>query len=55
MDVLLKNIDNPSDIELFGNYKVELIKYHQQFAQKLGFIAMRMQFVILIKEAIFSF
>lgn len=36
MDVLLKKIDNPCDIELFGNYKVELMKYHQQFAQKLG-------------------
>lgn len=36
MNVLLKKIEHESDIETFGNYKVALIKYHQQYARKLG-------------------
>ena len=36
MKVLLKKIDCDNDIEIFGKYKVELIKFHQQYAQKLG-------------------
>lgn len=36
MNVSLKKIDNNNDIEIFGKYKVELIKFHQQYAQKLG-------------------
>lgn len=36
MEVLLKKIDCDNDIEIFGNYKLELIKFHQQYAQKLG-------------------
>ncbi len=36
MDILLKKVDYNDDIEIFGNYKVDLIKLHQQYAQKLG-------------------
>ncbi len=36
MNILLKKVDCDSDIEIFGRYKVELIKFHQQYAQKLG-------------------
>ncbi len=36
MMILLKKIDCDNDIEIFGRYKVELIKFHQQYAQKLG-------------------
>lgn len=36
MSVILKKLESDRDIELFGKYKVVLIKYHQQYAQKLG-------------------
>ena len=36
MNVALKEVNSDKDIEVFGKYKVELIKYHQQYAQKLG-------------------
>lgn len=36
MNVALKEDNSDKDIEVFGKYKVELIKYHQQYAQKLG-------------------
>lgn len=36
MNVVLKKDNSDKDIEVFGKYKVELIKYHQQYAQKLG-------------------
>ena len=36
MDILLKKIECDNDIEMFGKYKVQLIKFHQQYAQKLG-------------------
>ena len=36
MNVALKEVNNDKDIEVFGKYKVELVKYHQQYAQKLG-------------------
>lgn len=36
MEILLKKIDCNNDIEIFGNYKLDLIKFHQQYAQKLG-------------------
>lgn len=36
MNVALKKDNSDKDIEVFGKYKVELIKYHQQYAQKLG-------------------
>lgn len=36
MIVLLKKLNCDNDIEIFGKYKVELIKFHQQYAQKLG-------------------
>ena len=35
MNVILKKLDCDNDIEIFGKYKVELIKFHQQYAQKL--------------------
>lgn len=36
MNVLMKKMDCDNDIEIFGKYKVKLIKSHQQYAQKLG-------------------
>lgn len=36
MNVILKNLDCDNDIKIFGKYKVELIKFHQQYAKKLG-------------------
>lgn len=36
MNVILKNLDCDNDIKIFGKYKVELIKFHQQYARKLG-------------------
>ncbi len=36
MNVALKKDNSDKDIEVFGKYKVELIRYHQQYAQKLG-------------------
>lgn len=36
MSVILKKLESDKDIELFGKYKVVLIKFHQQYAQKLG-------------------
>lgn len=36
MKILLKPVKSEKDIEKFGNYKVDLIKYHQQYANKIG-------------------
>ncbi len=36
MNVLLKKLDSNNEIETFAKYKVKLIKFHQQYAQKLG-------------------
>lgn len=36
MDAFLKKIDNTNEIETYGKYKVELINFHQQYAQRLG-------------------
>ena len=36
MNVALKGGNSDKDIEVFGKYKVELIKYPKQYAQKLG-------------------
>lgn len=33
---MLKEVITNYEIELFGKYKVELIKYHQEYANKLG-------------------
>lgn len=33
---MLKEIKTDEEIKLFGEYKVKLIKYHQQFARELG-------------------
>lgn len=33
---MLKEVKNEKEIKLFGKYKVDLIKYHQQYANKLG-------------------
>lgn len=33
---MLKEVITNDEIELFGKYKVELIKYHQEYANKLG-------------------
>lgn len=33
---MLKEVKNEEEIKLFGKYKVDLIKYHQQYANKLG-------------------
>lgn len=36
MNVALKEVNSDKDIEVFGKYKVELIKYPKQYAKKLG-------------------
>lgn len=36
MNISLKKLNSNNDIEIFGKYKVELIKFHQQYAKKLG-------------------
>lgn len=33
---MLKEVITNEEIELFGKYKVELIKYHQEYANKIG-------------------
>lgn len=33
---MLKKVEEKNDIQTFGKYKVDLIKYHQQYANKLG-------------------
>lgn len=33
---MLREIINDDEIKLFGDYKVALIKYHQQYANKIG-------------------
>lgn len=33
---MLKEVKTEQEIKLFGKYKVDLIKYHQQYANKLG-------------------
>ncbi len=34
--ILLKPVKSEEDIKKYGNYKVELVKYHQQYANKIG-------------------
>ena len=36
MNISLKEVDSNNDIKTFGEYKVELIKFHQEYAEKLG-------------------
>lgn len=36
MNISLKEVNNNDDIKTFGEYKVELIKFHQEYAEKLG-------------------
>lgn len=33
---MLREVKTPEEIKKFGKYKLELIKYHQQYANKLG-------------------
>lgn len=33
---MLQNVSSDDEIKEFGKMKVKLIKYHQQFAKKLG-------------------
>ena len=33
---MLREVKTAKDIQIFGKYKVDLIKYHQQYANKLG-------------------
>ena len=34
--VVLRELKTNKDVKLFGTYKLEMIKYHQQYANKLG-------------------
>ena len=36
MNISLKEVNSNNDIKTFGEYKVELIKFHQEYAEKLG-------------------
>lgn len=36
MNISLKEVNSNNDIKIFGEYKVELIKFHQKYAEKLG-------------------
>ena len=36
MNISLKEVNSNNDIKIFGEYKVELIKFHQEYAEKLG-------------------
>ena len=38
LPIKLKKLSSKSDIDLFAKYKVELIKSHQQYAEKIGLI-----------------
>ena len=36
MNISFKEVNSNNDIKIFGEYKVELIKFHQEYAEKLG-------------------
>ena len=36
MNISLKEVNSNNDIKIFEEYKVELIKFHQEYAEKLG-------------------
>ena len=35
MNISLKEVNSNNEIKTFGKYKVELIKFHQEYAEKL--------------------
>lgn len=35
-NIVLKPVESLQDIDAFGNFKVDLVKYHQQFAENIG-------------------